>query len=69
MTPEQETLVKEIQSIEKKIKKLMDKINKSVIETNELKLQVVTLRDTLRDLYLKLKEVTESQKPINPIQD
>jgi uncharacterized coiled-coil DUF342 family protein len=69
MTPEQETLVKEIQSIEKKIKKLMDKINKSVIEANELKLQVVNLRDVLRDLYLKLKEVTEAQKPLDSIQD
>jgi hypothetical protein len=69
MNQEQKKLVEEIQILEKEIKSLTKKIDKTLIDTNELKVMVVNKREKLRDLYLKLKEVTEAQKSPNPPTD
>jgi hypothetical protein len=66
MTKEQKQLVDEITLLESEIKQLVLQIRKSEIENNEFKVKVVTLRDKLRQLYLKLKEITEAQKSPNP---
>jgi hypothetical protein len=69
MNQEQKKLVEEIQILEKEIKSLTKKIDKTLIDTNELKVMVVNKREKLRNLYLKLKEVTEAQKSPNPPTD
>jgi hypothetical protein len=62
MNQEQKKLVKEIESLEHEIKILTKGIEQSMIDTNDTKVLVVKKRDYLRELYLKLKEVTEKAK-------
>ena len=69
MNQEQKKLVKEIELLEHEIKILTKGIEQSLIDTNDTKVLVVKKRDYLRELYLKLKEVTEAQKSPNPPTD
>jgi len=62
MTKEQKILVNEIQSLEKEIKELTNKINENIVEANEYKIKVVNLREELMKKYLALKEVTDHIK-------
>jgi regulator of replication initiation timing len=62
MTDEIKKLVKEITIIEKRISKLNRMINKTISLSNAFKMEVVTLRDKLKEKHLLLKEISERNK-------
>jgi uncharacterized coiled-coil DUF342 family protein len=59
MNDEQKEIVTAIHSLENKINKLARKATKCIQVANEHKVKIFNLREELRNLYLKLKEITE----------
>jgi hypothetical protein len=62
MTIEQKVLVETITGLESKIKKLTRMVDTNLVQTNKIKLDIVSLREQLREKYLELKEVTDKIK-------
>jgi hypothetical protein len=62
-------VVGEILSVETKIKRVSKNIKKNIAITSSFQIEMVNLRDKLRELYLELKEISEKEKSLKLSED